>query len=251
MVAILKKLSLISLIALSFDVLAERFSNSYVSFELPSNWTCNREHTETVCTSRFSKKAKEAIIILTAKEAGPSDTFASYLNHLKTAKNIASKDGKIQPSKVLHVRERNISNHKWIDGMQLGSEVTSYYTRYLATIKDRIAILVTFSAHKVHYTKYSKDFIRAVESLRVVADKNLLSNRPNLAIRGNNETIGAPIGQILPQHAIQELPDEETGFISKYGTTILGLLFLLLAIGIYAYLKLDVGAPKKKKRKKR
>ncbi len=249
MLSIYKRLALIPLLLMGLNATAERFSNSYVSFELPQNWTCKREHTETVCTSRFSKKAKEAIIILTAKEAGPSDTFAIYLNHLKTPKTIAAKDGKIIPSKVLHVRERNISNHKWIDGMHQGSEVTSYYTRYLATIKDRIAILVTFSAHKAHYTKYSKDFIRAVESLRVVADKNLLSNRPNLAIRGNNETIGAPIPGILSPNTMDDIPDENTSFFGKYGSSILGILLLLIAIGVYTYMKMDVGKPKKKKRK--
>ena len=250
MLSLFNRLALIPLLFIGLEATAERFSNSYVSFELPQNWTCKREHTETVCTSRFSKKAKEAIIILTAKEAGPSDTFAIYLNHLKTPKTIAAKDGKMIPSKVLHVRERNISSHKWIDGMHQGSEVTSYYTRYLGTIKDRIAILVTFSAHKAHYTKYSKDFIRAVESLRVVADKNLLSNRPNLAIRrGSNETIGAPIPGVLSQNAMDDLPDENTGFFGKYGSSLLGILLLLIAVGVYAYIKMDVGKPKKKKRK--
>ncbi len=227
---------------------AERFHNAYVSFELPANWKCQREHTETVCTSSFDKKSKEAIIILTAKEVGPTDTFQAYLAYLQTPKTIPSSDGKSQPSKVLHVRERNISNHKWVDGMHLGSEVTSYYTRYVATIKDRIAILVTFSAHKTHYTKYSKDFIKAVDSLRVVADKNLLSDRPNLQVRGANETIGAPIGQILPQHSVEELPTEESGFLGRNASTLLGLLLILLAGGIYAYLK--QGGQKNKKKGK-
>ena len=40
---------------------AVRFHNAYTSFELPPNWKCQREHTETVCTSRYSKKAKAAI----------------------------------------------------------------------------------------------------------------------------------------------------------------------------------------------
>jgi hypothetical protein len=183
----LNTISCLTLLILSLGIAtpqlaqAARFHNAYTSFELPPNWKCQREHTETVCTSRYGKKSKEAIIILTAKEAGPSDSFANYLNYLKTPKTILTKAGKPNQSKLLHVKDRNIANHKWVDGMHLGSEVTSYYTRYLATIKDRIAILVTFSAHQAHYTKYSKDFIRAIESLRVVATKDLLANRPNLA----------------------------------------------------------------------
>lgn len=233
----------------AFSAQAERFHNAYVSFELPANWKCVREHTETVCTSSFDKQSKEAIIILTAKEVGPTDTFPAYEIHLKAPRSIPGPDGKSQTSKVLHVRERNISNHKWLDGMHLGSEVTSYYTRYLATIKDRIAILVTFSAHKAHYTKYSKDFIKAVDSLRVVADKNLLSDRPNLQVRGANETIGAPIGQILPQHAIEELPPETSGGLGKNASLLLGLLLILIAGGVYGYLKFG-RAPKNQKKRK-
>lgn len=219
---------------------AKRFHNAYVSFDLPPNWKCEREHTETVCTSRFSKNAKEAMIILTAKEVGPTDTFAVYLSHLKSPKTIVGKDGRPVQSKVLHVRERNISNHQWIDGMHLGSEVTSYYTRYLATIKDRIAILVTFSAHKEHYTKYSKDFINAVQSLRVVATKDLLANRPNMALRKSGETIGAPIGQVLPaQLDTGEYPPEQSGWLNRSTTQLLGLLLLALAIGIFVYMKMN------------
>lgn len=229
---------------------ADRFRNSYISFELPPNWVCKSENTEFVCTSRFSKKSKEAIIILTAKEVGPTDTFATYLAYLKTPRTILGKDGKPVASKVMHIRERNISNHKWIDGMHMGSEVTSYYTRYLATIKERIAILVAFSAHKPHYTKYSKDFIKAVDSLLVVANKDLLKSRPAMNVRGSNEVIGDPIGQILHHNTMDELPEENPqGIFSRYGT-IFGILLILIAIGVYVYLKMDTPPTRKTKRKK-
>lgn len=244
-------ISIVSFLALfSQAPQAARFHNAYTSFELPQNWKCQREHTETVCTSRYSKKSKEAIIILTAKEAGPSDSFASYLAYLKSPKTILTKAGKPNQSSVLHVKDRTIANHKWVDGMHLGSEVTSYYTRYLGTIKDRIAILVTFSAHQSHYTRYSKDFIRAIESLRVVATKDLLANRPNLATGTQSETIGAPIGQVMPRgQDVSQLPEEPSGFLGMGAFELLGLFAVLLALGFYAYFKL--GGPKKKKVKKK
>ena len=227
---------------------AARFHNAYTSFELPPNWKCQREHTETVCTSRYSKKSKEAIIILTAKEAGPSDSYANYLAYLKGPKTILTKAGKPNQSKVLHVKERNIANHKWVDGMQLGSEVTSYYTRYLATMKDRIAILVTFSAHQAHYTKYSKDFIRAIESLRVVATKDLLANRPIMATGVSQENFGAPMGSLIPSgQDVAELPNEPSGFLGMSAFELLGLFALLLGLGLYAYYKMGMKPKKKKK----
>src|SRR6185312_5686077 len=152
---------------------AKRFRNAYVSFELPPNWNCKLEGSEWVCENEFSNKTKEAIIILTAKE-------------------------------------RMISNQMWIDGMHLGSEVGPYFTRYLATIKDKIAILVTFSAHKEQYTKYSADFIKAIESLRVVATKDSLGDRGGGVGFGPGvgETIGAPIGQSMSPYTSDTLPEE-------------------------------------------
>ncbi|MCB0408169.1 MAG: hypothetical protein KDD34_08200, partial [Bdellovibrionales bacterium] len=123
----------------------------------------------------------------------------------------------------------------------------AYYTRYLATIKDRIAILVTFSAHKAHYTKYSNDFIKAIDSLIVVADKKLLNDRPNMPIRPSHEAIGVPITNIIQDQTGAELPPEDSGWLSGGVSKIFGALFLLIAIGIYAYLKIG----KKNKRKKR
>ena len=94
---------------------------------------------------------------------------------------------------MIQIPQRNINNHPWVDGLHNGSEVTTYFTRYLATVKDRIAILVTFSAHRSIYTKYSKDFISAIESLRVTANKDTLGKAPSIGARKGKESIGQPI----------------------------------------------------------
>src|SRR4051812_29519698 len=137
---------LLALIALCHSASAKRFRNAYVSFDLPPNWDCKLEGAEWVCENNYSKKQKEAIIILTAKEVGPSDTLAAYMTQLQTPRILPGKGGAPVKSKVIHVQQRTIANQLWIDGMHEGSEVSAYFTRYMATIKDRIAILVTFSA---------------------------------------------------------------------------------------------------------
>lgn len=224
--------------ALSFNAHAKRFRNAYVSFELPPNWNCKLEGSEWVCENDFSQKTKEAIIILTAKEVGPTDTLPAYLAHLQTPRTIQGRGGQTSKSQVIHVKERIIGGQMWVDGMHLGSEVGPYFTRYLATIKERISILVTFSAHKQHYTKYSADFIKAVESLKVVATKDTLGNRGGgdgaYAARPN-ETIGAPIGQNIPSME-SDLPGEARGAGGKYGTLI-WIAVILGAIGLYLYMK--------------
>ena len=132
-----------------------------------------------------------------------------------------------------------IANQLWADGLHEGSEVGPYFTRYLATIKDRIAILVTFSAHKQHYTKYSGDFIKAVESLRVVATKDTLGDRGGGGggQAGSPETIGAPIGQNIPSYDSDGLPGEGSG--RGKGKTLMWLLIvvILASVGGFLYMR--------------
>lgn len=226
---------------------AKRFRNAYVSFELPPNWNCKLEGSEWVCENDFSGKTKEAIIILTAKEVGPSDTLPAYLAHLQTPRLISGRNGSPAKSQIIHVQERMIGNQMWIDGMHLGSEVGPYFTRYLATIKEKISILVTFSAHKEHYTKYSGDFVKAVESLRVVASKDTLGDRGEngLDSRQGTEMIGAATGNSPTPFGLDAtLPEEATGqHKDKYLNWLL-FAVLLGAIGTYFYIKTNKKKPK-------
>lgn len=244
----LRLLVCFSILLLSFTAEAKRFRNAYVSFELPPNWNCKLEGSEWVCENDFAQKTKEAIIILTAKEVGPTDTLPGYLAHLQTPRTLTGRGGAPSKSQIIHVKERMIANQMWVDGLHLGSEVGPYFTRYLATIKEKIAILVTFSAHKQHYTKYSSDFIKAVESLRVVATKDTLGGRGGGSDSSRSgETIGAPIGQNMPMmEGTDGLPAEPRGRSRTY----LNLLLLALVIGGvggFLYLRsLDKPQPKKR-----
>lgn len=236
-------LTSLAFILLAFQAQAKVFRNAYISFEMPETWKCALEQTEWVCRSEQAKESKEAIIILTAKEVGPTDSFPLYEAHLNSPIPLALKTGGTAVSKIVYkAKNVQINDQPWIDGLHLGSEVPNYFTRYLATIKEKIAILVTFSAHKNYYTKYSQDFFKAVMSLRVIASKNLTS-RPDLGpIRPGSETLGAPISAAMP--ADMANPDE----MNKSGgnkSLIFGAALLLAALGIYIFLR----ARKKKKKK--
>lgn len=224
----------LAVILLSFSAQAKVFRNAYISFEMPDSWKCNLEQTEWVCRSEQTKESKEAIIILTAKEVGPTDTIPLYESHLNAPITINLKGGGAAESKIVYkAKNVSINDQLWVDSLHLGSEVPNYFTRYLATIKDKIAILVTFSAHKQFYTKYSQDFFKAVMSLRVIASKNLLS-KPELGpIRPGSETLGAPIGSAMPADMMQS-EGQEGG--SNKGL-LLGGALLLAALGAYIFLK--------------
>lgn len=218
---------------------AKLFRNAYVSFELPPNWNCKIESSEWVCESDFSSRTKEAIIILTAKEVGPTDTLPAYLAYLQVPRNLPGRGGAMTKSQIIHIKQRMIGNQMWVDGMHLGSEVGPYFTRYLATIKDKIAILVTFTAHKEHYTKYSADFIKAIESLRVVATKDTLGGRGggvDLAGRGGG-VVGPATGAILSDFDTGALPGEAPPRSGGKYLNFLLLAVILGAVGGYLYMR--------------
>ena len=216
---------------------AKRFSNAYISFELPSHWNCKVEGTEWVCGSQYRDKSTQAIIVLTAKESGPMDTFQAYKARLTTPQPIPTASGTPQRSKVLHVRERNIANHGWVDSMHLGSEVADFYTRYLATIEGRLAIVVTFSAHKKYYTQYSSDFLRAIESLRVVASKGLLSNKSPSVPRINQQQQWFPVNIPHRIKQVEALPEGTSEGDKIPQDIVFGAALLLAAVGVYLFLK--------------
>ena len=233
------------------------FRNSYVSFELPSRWSCRLENTAWICryiintkcaqkmangkSCRAQKnKTKEAIIILAAKEIGPKDNLKAYYKYLMKTRPIVTQTGKRSTSRLVHSKVIKIQNHKWVDGMHLGSEIPHYYTRYLATVKGKIAVLVTFSAHKLHYTKYSSEFFRAIKSLRVIATKSSMMVQKGKIRSKNVGTFGVNIGAHL-NTAIDETNEGEgfdgsgeDGGVNFY--LMIGAIFMLFA-GFFLWFK--------------
>ena len=235
---------------------AKVFRNSYVSFQLPSQWNCVLEQTTWVCRYAISKqclgpkssqktcqlqrrKGQEAIIILTAKEKGPKDSLKTYYDYLIKSRAVVTRKGKRSQSKVIHAKPITVQKHKWVDGMHLGSEVPHYYTRYLATLKGNVAVLVTFSAHKLHYTKYSAEFFKAIKSLRVLVTKSSAVAKREL--RTGKGRLGVNVGQHLDMaldQAYEDWPDEGQGT----GESPMGLLLLLGALilamaGVFVWMK--------------
>lgn len=216
---------------------AKLFKNSYLSFDLPERWNCSSEGTEWICRSEDQVSSKEAIIIFTAKEVGPSDTIDQYESYLKTPKTSTTEKGQPIQSQVKIVQKTSLADQTWVDGLHLSSEIPNYYTRYLATTKGRIAILVTFSAHVSVYTKYSADFLNAIKSLRVIATpdlfqpKSLVSGDGGELLGAGGGGIGMGAGQLgtnLPE------PTKNSGKKEK----LFGFGLVLVALGVFMFLRL-------------
>ena len=177
---------------------------------------------------------KEAIIILTAKEVGPTDSFPLYEGHLNSPISANTQPAATQSKMIYKAKYVQINNQQWLDGLHLGSEVPNYFTRYMATIKNKIAVLVTFSAHEKYYSKYSTMFHNAIMSMRVIASSNL-GARPELGpIRPGSETIGQTINSAMPADMYNEKSDTK----GTNKTLLLGILLIIIAgLGYFFYSK--------------
>lgn len=227
----------------SFNAQSRTFKNAYISFEMQDNWKCNLEQTEWVCRAEDPQEAKEAVIILTAKEKGPTDSFPLYESHLNSPINTVARTG-TQMTSIVKYKAQNvkINDQPWLDGLHQDSEVQNYFTRYMATIKDQIAILVTFSAHNKLYAKHSANFEKTIRTLRVIATKDLL-NRPDLGpLRpGGGEILGpGSVGGAAPGDLLVDAGDGTAG--GKKGLfgnkAVLGGGLIALAVLIYIISKL-------------
>lgn len=146
---------------------AARFANQFVEFELPPQWQCNLESAEWVCQNTADAKKREAVIILAAKLKGPQDSLDQYQAYLKNPKTYKSIQGRPVKSEPKYAKTINLNGQAWIDSLHLESEVPGFYTRYLATVKQDIGVLVTYSINKAKYQSYLEPFDNLVKTLKV------------------------------------------------------------------------------------
>jgi hypothetical protein len=148
-------------------VQAAKFANQFVEFELPAQWQCNLEGAEWVCNSADPAKRRDAMIVLAAKVRGPQDSLDQYLDYLKVPKTYNNPQNRPITSEHKSTRTLSINGQAWADSLHLGSEIPGFYTRYLATIKSDIGVLVTYSINKDKYQQYLNDFEGMVKTLKV------------------------------------------------------------------------------------
>lgn len=195
-------LLIISLQTYSFS--ANRFANQFVSFELPPQWKCILEGAEWVCQSLDETKKRDAIVIMAAKLKGTQDTLDQYLNYLLQPKVYQSVTNQPVKSEVRYAKYNKYSDHTWVDSLHLESEIPGFYTRYLATIKEDIGVLVTFSVTKDKYSQYQSDLQNLVDTLQVFrkAGLNALPQEGSLFNRGTGGFSAGGAGSAPPPSSV-------------------------------------------------
>ena len=137
------------------------------------------------------------------------------------------------PSQVMSAAEQNLGGQRWIRAQHLGSEVQEYYTLYLATVKDSLAILVSFSSEKGRYTVYNPIFDKAIRTIKIVANDKLLF--PKAAQGVGSDVIGIQV----PTSAGQQMENMSPPPIARNKTAKyifpLAILIVLAAVGAYIF----------------
>jgi hypothetical protein len=181
---------------------AAKFTNQFSEFELPPQWQCNLEGAEWVCQSTNDSKKKDAIIVLAAKLKGEQDSLEHYLTYLKASKSWTTLQGKPAKSEAKYAKTANINGHPWIDALHMESEIPGFYTRYLATVKDDIGVLITYSITKNKYQQYVSDFESMIKTLKVFRKAGAINVNPQS-------------GNIFDQTKVPQTISENTVFPGK------------------------------------
>jgi hypothetical protein len=104
---------------------------------------------------------------MAAKLKGDQDTLEKYQEYLSKARIFNAPNGKSVSSQPKYAKVLQLNGHPWADSIHLESEIPGFYTRYLATVKQDIGVLVTYSINKAKYQEYLGQFEDMVKSLKV------------------------------------------------------------------------------------
>jgi hypothetical protein len=129
---------------------------------------------------------------------------------LKNPKAYTTPQGKNVTSEVRYAQNKTIQDQPWVDALHLESEIPGFLTRYLATVKDGIGILVTYSVNKNKYQEYVGMFDNMVKSLKVFrregginassGQSDLFKNTKVPSGLSSDTVFGAAEGEEKPKH---------------------------------------------------
>jgi len=193
------------LLCFSTQAHAAKFANQFIEFELPPQWGCSLEGAEWVCQNTVETKKKDAIIVLAAKLKGDQDSLDQYLTYLLAAKSFNSVQGKPVKSDPKYAKTINLNSQPWVDALHLESEIPGFYTRYLATVKQDIGVLVTYSINKTKYQQYLSDFDNMVKTLKVFRKTGGINVAPQAGNLFQNTQIPTTVGNdsVFPGAQVQ------------------------------------------------
>lgn len=164
---LLATLTALSLAGSTVEASAKKtsFSTSYISFDLDSSWQCQQSKEVYTC----SPSRGTALIVIAAKIPGKEDNVKAYYQYLEKPKMRKDPNGKPFTSQLKLIKSKDIDGVKWVDAIHLSSEVPNYFTRYLGTVHNGVAILVTYSVAKEEQMRFAPVLLDMAKSIKVIA----------------------------------------------------------------------------------
>ncbi len=227
----MRKLNLILVASFAlWGTAAHALKTAYVSFDHPEGWRCELSQGVWICQSTLEGERRESVVLSIATMATEWDTVDNYLEYLKKPRTITDDQGKPLESKVTYARKRDINGVTWIDSLQVNSELPGFWSRYVATVHNKLAILITYVVSQEQYQRLAPQFERMVGSLRPNAefDLNIASKQGEMPLPGAAK-LGPSQTDILRERlrpatkpVVTEESESEGG--SSFGTIVLLLL---------------------------
>ncbi len=219
------------------SALAVKFSNQFVEFELPLKWNCSLEGAEWVCQSQDEAQKRDAIVVLAAKLKGDQDTLDKYQEYLSKPRSFNSPVGKSVTSAPKYAKQSQINAHPWVDSIHMESEIPGFYTRYLATVKQDIGVLVTYSINKNKYQEYLAQFDDMVKSLKVFRKANApINSGPQGDLFKQAQLPGSfTAGQVFPDQPAQPAQQADASKKKKEEDNS-AMLLIVAIIGVVGFI---------------
>ncbi|MBI2606202.1 MAG: hypothetical protein HYW49_09005 [Deltaproteobacteria bacterium] len=216
---------------------ALKFSNQFVEFELPNmKWNCALEGAEWVCQSTDEQKKRDAIVVLAAKLKGEQDSLDKYQEYLNKARAFTGPGGKAMSSQPKYAKAAELNGQPWIDSLHLESEIPGFYTRYLATVKQDIGVLVTYSINKVKYQDYLGEFEGMVKSLKVFRKAGGVNTNTAQSIFQQGQLPGSFTAQnVFPDQQAPPAADKPKKAAKQEDNTILFLIVIGAAVAYFIW----------------
>ncbi len=243
---LISKSAFVFLILLSWPLYGEKkFKSSYVSFNIQRKWICKSFGVEWLCHHSLYKGTPTAFMLITARLGGKSDPLSSSGYFFNGAQTVFSHK--------IRLKNVQVNRHTWTDSFYRISLVDDRRARYASTIccknmKTKIHISVSFHAHQANYTKYSREFLRAINSLKLSEKIKEVLEKIKQQTQQHREEMISYIEKIL----FEDERKKERALKEKSSSKPL-LLFVSLALfllGALAYFLYRKNKPKSGKPKK-
>jgi len=211
---------------------------AYVSFDHPDGWRCELSQGVWICQSTLEGERRESVVLSIATMATEWDTIDNYLDYLKKTRTVTDDQGKPVESKVTYARKRDINGVTWVDSLQVNSELPGFWSRYVATVHNKLAILITYVVSQEQYQRLAPQFERMVASLKPNAefDLNIATKQGETPLPGSSKL--GPLQANILRDRLKPAATPEPEVAEEGGSSTPMLLGLLVVVGgAYWYLR--------------